>query len=643
MENATKLKSGDIRLRIETTKANQLFPLFNQITTEEGGFVSVDWGDGNKETLTGTTTYSLLHVYAKADEYIVKLTGSKFTVVEGVGSRSYNDFQVAVKEILSLKMPTDSIGVSLAYAFYRCTYLTGNIPMWDNCIVNTNSTYEGCTSLTGNIPKWGVNITDANSTYRLCTSLTGNIPKWGSNIIDAYSTYYGCTGLSGNIPAWGKKITNATYTYWGCAGLTGSIPKWGTNIVYADYTYERCTGLTGNIPEWGANITDAYGTYIGCTGLSGNIPAWGAKITYAGSTYSRCTGLTGNIPAWGAKIVDVGFTYYYCTGLTGCSKELLQDPMPSKITDHNYCVEGCVDEIRKHFKPDWGGTKKELPGTGDIRLRIETTRVNQFFSLFYQITTENSGFVCVDWGDGRVDTLTGKTTYSPKHTYAKAGEYIVKLTGSKFTGVEGIDGGTYNDFQVAVKEILSLKMPTDSTEVSLAYAFYGCTNLTGVIPAWDDCVVSAESTYRGCTGLNCGIPSWGVKITGASSTYRGCTGLTGRIPEWGTNITDVYATYYNCAGLTCGIPEWGANITDANYTYRSCTGLTGSIPSWGTKITSAFGTYKGCTGLTGCSEELLQDPMPSRITSHYNCVYGCADVIRKHFTEHWGGLAVIEL
>ena len=230
---------------------------------------------------------------------------------------------------------------------------------------------------------------------------------------------------------------------------------------------------------------------------------------------------------------------------------------------------------------------KNYLGTGDIRLRIETTMAKQLFLLFYEITTEEGGFVTVDWGDGNKETFTGKTTYTPKHVYAKAGEYIVKLTGSKFTEVGG--GYASGFFRAAMREILSLKMPADSKDVSLFWAFYGCDNLTGNIPAWDDC------------------------ITNANSTYEGCTGLTGRIPEW------------------------GANITKARYTYKSCKGLTGDIPAWGVKIVDTKYTYFGCSGLTGCSKELLQDPMPSRITRHTDCVRGCVDEIRKHFTIDWGG------
>lgn len=280
---------------------------------------------------------------------------------------------------------------------------------------------------------------------------------------------------------------------------------------------------------------------------------------------------------------------------------------------------------------------KIRPGTGDIRLRIKA-RSDQKLNLFYKIMTKGGGYVTVDWGDGIVETFGDSTVYSPSHVYDEAGEYIVKLTGSKFEVVEGDDltlGRTY--FQSAVQEILSLKMPTDSTNVSLHAAFRGCTHLTGRVPEWDDCIVDASSTYHGCAGLTGRIPEWGPNIVDANDTYHGCVGLTGNIPEWGAKINSARFTYSRCRGLTGNIPEWGPKIKDATFTYSDCTGLTGEIPEWGMNITKADDTYLFCTGLTGCSKELLQDPMPSRIKEYDNCVAGCAVAIRQHFTEEWGG------
>ena len=283
---------------------------------------------------------------------------------------------------------------------------------------------------------------------------------------------------------------------------------------------------------------------------------------------------------------------------------------------------------------------KYRPGTGDIRLRIKAP-ADRPFPLFHRIMVEGGGYISIDWGDGNKETRSDWNVYSPEHTYAKSGEYIVKLTGSRFKEVIGFPVGDNKSlFQTGVREVLSLKMPTDSTSVSLRKVFYGCANLVGHIPEWDDCVVDVAYAYYGCKGLTGNIPEWGANIVDAESTYENCVRLSGNIPEWGAKMVNAAYTYVGCDSLTGEIPEWGANITDAKFTYAGCSGLTGEIPAWGPKIKSVSLTYSNCSGLTGCSKELLQDPMPSRITKHDDCVYGCVDEIQQHFTKDWGGTKV---
>ena len=185
---------------------------------------------------------------------------------------------------------------------------------------------------------------------------------------------------------------------------------------------------------------------------------------------------------------------------------------------------------------------KYSPGTGDIRLRIKAT-AKRPFPLFYHIMVED-GFISIDWGDGNKETRADWNVYSPTHTYAKSGEYIVKLTGSRFKEVIGFPVGDNKSlFQTGVREVLSLKMPTDSTSVSLRKVFYGCANLVGHIPEWDDCVVDVAYAYYGCKGLTGNIPEWGANIVDAESTYENCVRLSGNSPEWGTKVVNAAYTY----------------------------------------------------------------------------------------------------
>jgi len=244
--------TGNISLRIVIPSDNTTFQLFEKISVGAGGSVFVRWGDGeiyySGEKSEATDFTSVKHVYSKAGEYVVKLNGNAFSLIGSTSSQwvNYNpvsNFYPYVNEILSLRFPDNSSGVSMDYAF------------------------SGCSNLTGKIPEWPRDVVSASFTYKDCTGLTCSIPEWGENIVNCLGTFIGDKNLTGEIPEWNSVITKPVWTYYQCKNLSGSIPEWTDVIISGQETYLSCTGLTGSIPPWGASMTVALSTYSGCTGL----------------------------------------------------------------------------------------------------------------------------------------------------------------------------------------------------------------------------------------------------------------------------------------------------------------------------------------------------------------------------------------
>lgn len=244
--------TGNISLRILIPSDNTTFQLFEKISVGAGGSIVVRWGDGeiyySGEKSEATDFTSVKHVYSKAGEYVVKLNGNAFSLIGSTSSQwgNYNpvsNFYPYVNEILSLRFPDNSSGVSMDYAF------------------------SGCSNLTGKIPEWPKDVVSANFTYKDCTGLTCSIPEWGENIVNCLGTFIGDKNLTGEIPEWNSVITTPVWTYYQCKNLSGSIPAWTDIIVSGQETYVSCSGLTGSIPPWGASMTVALSTYSGCTGL----------------------------------------------------------------------------------------------------------------------------------------------------------------------------------------------------------------------------------------------------------------------------------------------------------------------------------------------------------------------------------------
>ena len=312
------------------------------------GTYLIDWGDGNKETITKTnttsTTYS--HTYDSAGEYTIGIGGE---------ATAYNTSTSTAA--ISFRDNTNTAGISGSLGAIFGTLSNGTNPRFYYTFYNN-------TNLTGEIP----------------ADLFAGISGAPASFMFRY-TFSGCSGLTGNIPEnlfagiSGKPATSMFHrTFSGCSGLTGSIPEnlfadiSGTPAQSMfDSTFNGCSGLTGTIPEnlfAGISGTPARymfsSTFNGCSGLTGTIPEnlfGNISGTPAGymfeGTFSGCSGLTGEIPLGlfgnltnSPQYSMFSNTFYRCSGLTGPS---------ARMPDGTYLYDFFTGETTSHVKDMYSG------------------------------------------------------------------------------------------------------------------------------------------------------------------------------------------------------------------------------------------------------------------------------------------------
>ncbi|MEX0803334.1 MAG: BspA family leucine-rich repeat surface protein, partial [Candidatus Binatia bacterium] len=126
----------------------------------------------------------------------------------------------------------------------------------------------------------------------------------------------------------------------------------------------------------------------------------------------------------------------------------------------------------------------------------------------------------VDWGDGSSDTITVWDQAETTHTYASAGEYEVRITGT-------IEGWRFNNGGDKLKILAAvgggiLNPGSDNGQ------FYGCSNmasLSGLVTAG---VTDMAVMFRDCSGLTA-LDVTGFNTSSVSSMafmFNGCSGLT---------------------------------------------------------------------------------------------------------------------
>lgn len=254
----------------------------------------------------------------------------------------------------------------------------------------------------------------------------------------------------------------------------------------------------------------------------------------------------------------------------------------------------------------------------------------------------------VDYGDGTpIVTITSATDSNRVHTYAKAGEYEVKITGkcegfSFFNvpnskdkiieivqwgviGIKHIDFGG-NDDDKGCTQITNIPNPSKNSfreAVDFSRLFYNCDGLNCEIPEYLFTNAPnlqtlqsafASSTIKGSLAEDtfCGLPN----IISFRDIFYDCDGLVGNIPEnlFSNNlkVTNFQGVFAECSNLNGTIPEklFANNIKATNFyaTFSHCIGITGNIPEKlfcnNQKVETFFGTFES-SGVSGSIPEKL--------------------------------------
>lgn len=156
----------------------------------------------------------------------------------------------------------------------------------------------------------------------------------------------------------------------------------------------------------------------------------------------------------------------------------------------------------------------------DFAMVVRTTGASESFT----IPTINVGTFNADvsWGDGSTSAITAHDDPDLSHTYAVAGDYTIRISGS-FPAILFNNGGD----RLKVRKVLQLGRVG---WVSLASAFYGCSNIDEFTIGECDTsgVANMSLMFAELTSLTTldlrRLDMSGV--TNASSMINGCTALT---------------------------------------------------------------------------------------------------------------------
>jgi surface protein len=356
--------------------------------------VTVDWGDGNTQTVTSASDLS--HTYATDGTYTVQITGT----LTHFGSSSYPN-----ADKLTAVTSFEDIGLtSLRYAFSNASNLTqvpNSIPA---TITNMSGTFYGAISFNQDIGSWDVsNVTYMSGMFDDATSFNQDIGSWD--------------------------VSNVTYMGWMFSGATSfnqDIGSWDvSNVTDMSGMFSGATSFNQDIGSWDvSNVTDMYGMFYGAISFNQDIGSWDvSNVTDMYRMFYNATSFNQDIGSWDVSNVsdmDGMFygvtlnTEYYDAILAAWSQLNLQSNVNFHAGNSQYScnMQDKRDILTNTF--NWfitdGGVLDETAPVPDVATLPDIISECEVSSLAAPTATDNCAGTIIGISDANLPITTPGTT-----------------------------------------------------------------------------------------------------------------------------------------------------------------------------------------------------------------------------------------
>lgn len=233
---------------------------------------TVDWGDGNTNTITTWNDAAWTHTYSVAGTYTVKFYGTFNGIV-------FNNGGDRLKLLSITQWGTNfRVGTTQGTYFYGCANLVlSSVADKLNLSGTTvlDSMFRGCTSIT-TIPflsTWDVSaVTSFNSMFRDATSFNSSTNGWtfstSMSSTALVSMFMNCAAYNQSMASWSLPTTGNTFSManflYGCTVFNSSVAFNTTNVTSMANFFLNCSAFNQTVSFTTANVTSMAGMFQGC-------------------------------------------------------------------------------------------------------------------------------------------------------------------------------------------------------------------------------------------------------------------------------------------------------------------------------------------------------------------------------------------
>lgn len=280
------LSSGKLSSELSLIPTNQFISTWNTEQTSAGSSNSVqiklplvstgtynftvDWGDGNTDTITTWNQAEVTHTYSSAGNYTLTITGQ----IEGWSFGNSGD---------------------------RLKIL--NVTRWGPFTLIGTGGFYGCTNLQSDAadsPNVRSDVTNLSNTFRTCTLFNGVVNGMQmENITTIDRMFQSCSLFDQDLSGWQvDSLVNLNVAFWGSSNFTGKgLEQWNPSTVTNLFQSFYNTSFNADISGWsigtGLNLDYTFGN----TNFNHDISGWDPAPISMQNTF-RFTPFDQDISGW---------------------------------------------------------------------------------------------------------------------------------------------------------------------------------------------------------------------------------------------------------------------------------------------------------------------------------------------------------
>ena len=545
----------------------------------------INWGDNTSPQRFTRDNPDPSHTYSAASTFTVRITGTF--------PHFYLNNRGTIKaKLLSVEQWGNIAWESMAGMFQGASNLTLNttdMPVLSD-VTDMAGMFRGASSFNQDIGDWNVSgVTDMSFMFLNANTFNQDIGDWNvSGVTDMSFMFWGASAFNQDIGRWNvSSVTDmkfmlkssglSTYHYeelliaWNELDLRKNVPLGATGKQYRARAQTARESLVSSMHNW--TITD------GGLKNENDAPTLTAPLPdlFLPQDFSSYEILTDSL------FTDADGDPFILS-ITTRDNTAIEATFANNILTLRKIGLG-VDNIIITATDVVGGQTRDTfyvsvypPFDNTFTTTWKTDAAGEEITIPTRGGSDVTNYdFWIDWGDGTVQNITGDDP-NPRHTYAAAGTFTVRITGTfpRFA--------LRNIFGIGAK-LLSVEQWGNIAWESMANMFQGAGNLVGNATDTPDLsgVTDMSFMFSNATSFNQDIGDWNVSmVSNMSNMFSSASAFNQDIGDWNVSmVSNMSNMFFIATSFNQNIGDWNvSNVRDMKSMFSGAFAFNQDIGDW---------------------------------------------------------------